>query len=298
MFSEIFIFIGLVTLICMLLKILISVFPYFFNEQNIIKKYGNGYAVVTGGTDGIGLKITKKLLNQGLNVYVIGIKTNLIQQNDLPENSYLVEGDLSDSSFVKKICDWILQNHPILLINCAGLCIPQTFETIDNPSKYIDAHISSLVELTSAFIKARNQQGGIVFFSSQVALFTSPFATLYAATKSFIAQFADSLSAEYPKLDILCVFPGAVNGTSFFNHFPNHWYFNIIRFIGQKSDTVASLILKALGRVRLVDTGLLTYGTRIASSFLDQNIINFAGQLASSSLHSQLDSKYCKTLPL
>lgn len=277
------------------MKFLIAILPFFLPEQNFVRKYGNKHAVITGGTDGIGLKIAKKLIRQGMNVYIIGQKTDLIRQDELPNGSKLYECDLSDQRSVHNICQWIYENHPSMLIHCAGSCIPQSFTLIENPSIYINAFISSLVELTSAYIKSRNKNGGIVFFSSQVSLFSSPFATLYAATKSFTAQFANSLSAEFPNLDVLCLFPGAVIDTSFFKYFPNHWYFNIIRFIGQKSDTIASLVFRSLGRIRLVDTGLLTYGTRIFTSFVDQNIINFAGQIAVSSLRPKMASS---NLPL
>ncbi|OHT15473.1 oxidoreductase, short chain dehydrogenase/reductase family protein [Tritrichomonas foetus] len=298
MFQELFILFSIIVIICILLKIFMALLPFFFLEQNLLNKYGHGYAVITGGTDGIGLKITRKLISQRFKVCVVGLKTDKICQNELPSDSILIEGDLSERHIVEEVCKWITDKNPSLLINCAGICIPQIFSTIEKPSKYIDAHISSLVELTSSFIKARNRHGGIVFFSSQVALFSSPYAALYAATKSFTAQFADSLSAENPGLDILCLFPGAVNDTSFFKSFPNHWYFNLIRLIGQKPTTIASLVFKALGRVRLLDTGLLTYVTRIATVFVDQNVINLAGQIVASSLRSQMEQKTPRELLL
>lgn len=298
MIYELFLVITIAIIFFISLKVIISILPFFLKEQNLQSKYGNGYAVITGGTDGIGLKIAKKLISQGLNVYIIGLKTDLITQNDLPEGSFLVENDLADPQFVQKVCEWISQNHPTLLVHGAGLCIPQSFSSIEHPSKYIDAYISSLVEMTSSFIKARNKNGGIVFFSSQVAFFSSPFATLYAATKSFTGQFADSLSSEYPNLDILCLFPGAVNNTSFFRHFPKHWYFNFIRLIGQSPDTIASLVFRSIGRIRLVDSGILSYGTRIATSFIDQNIINYSGQIVVSSLRNQMEGGIKHNLPL
>ena len=164
MIYEFLLFVAIVSIFFISLKFIISILPFFFHEQNLQSKYGNGYAIITGGTDGIGLKITKKLISQGLNVYVIGLKTDLITQNDLPEGSFLVENDLSDPQFVQNVCAWISQNHPTLLVHCAGLCIPQSFASIENPSKYIYTYISSLVEMTSAFIKSRNRNGVSVLF--------------------------------------------------------------------------------------------------------------------------------------
>jgi short-subunit dehydrogenase len=149
---------------------------------------------------------------------------------------------------------------------------------------YIDGHVGSLVELTVAFLKARPARAGLVFFASQAAFWTSPFASIYAATKSFTFQFADSISAECPSVDVLCVSPGAVNGTSFFELFPDFWFFWLVRKIGQTPGSVASLVFRAIGRVRLVDTGVFTSITRIATSFIYANLVNMAGQIAARSL--------------
>jgi short-subunit dehydrogenase len=125
-----------------------------------------------------------------------------------------------------------------------------------------------------------------VFISSQVSFWSSPFAALYAATKSFTLQFANSISAEYPGVDILCLAPGAVNQTSFFNRFPSHWYFNVVRRVGQLPTTVASIVFRALGRVRLLDTGILTLITRMVAALVDDNIVNRIGQCVVGSLRT------------
>jgi short-subunit dehydrogenase len=284
MIGEILGVIALLIALALLLRIAISVFPWLLPEQNLHQKYCGGSALITGGTDGIGLEIARKLLAQGINVRIVGLHTGKIPEHELPPGSSLIEGDLGDPEILHSLCSWISENSPALLIHCSGFCIPMSFESYPNPGQYVQSHVSSLVELTQAFIAARPAKSGIVFFSSQVAFWSSPFAALYAATKAFTGQFATSIAAEYPSIDVLCLFPGAVNGTSFFSHFPQHWYFKLIQALGQSPSGVASLVFRSIGRIRLVDSGVLTMLTRIATAFVDANIINFIGGIAVDSL--------------
>jgi short-subunit dehydrogenase len=291
MLLGLLVFIAICALFCVALRLAIAIYPWLLREQNIYAKYDGGSVIITGGTDGIGLEIARKLIAQGANAYIVGLETDKINQSELPSGSELVHADLGDPAVVGRMCSWIRANRPALLIHCSGSCVPSNFAECDAPRRYINSHISSLVELTSAFLNVRSSNGGIVFFSSQVAFWTSPFAALYAATKSFTAQFANSIAAEYPLIDVLCLFPGAVNGTSFFGSFPDHWYFTLIRMLGQSPKSVASLVLRALGRVRLLDCGILTLITRIVASFIDDNVINLAGQYAVRSLRKS-DSSF------
>lgn len=297
MILEILALIGFIGLACFLIRILVSLLPCVLPEQNLYRKYGHGYALVTGGTDGIGLSITRKLISQGISVYVVGLDAGKLSSHDLPEGSILRHDDLGDPNVVKGICQWIKEYRPILLINCAGLCVPSSFLSVDSPSHYVETYLSSLVDITQAFLHARQSRGGIVFFSSQVSYWTSPFASLYAATKSFTSQFANSLAVEFPKIDFLILHPGAVNGTSFFNSFPNYWFFNFIRFFGQNCDTVSSLVFRSLGRIKSVDSGIYAILSRVFVSLFDSNLLNFIGWVASGPLQNKYSNDH-QNMPL
>lgn len=256
----------------------------FLPVQDLMAKYRSKFAIVTGGTDGIGLSIVKKLAKQGFSIYVIGLDTKKVMIDDLPSGSVIDNSDLSSAESGIRICKWIEECKPSFLVHAAGLCIPSKFDMIDEPNKYIDAYISSMVQITQTFLKYRKREGGIVFFSSQVALWSNPFASLYAATKAFTHQFARSIAIENPNIETLVISPGAVNGTSFFRHFPYYWYFYLIRLIGQDCETVSNLVFKSLGKVSSVDTGILTYVTRIMSGLVDSNIIDKLASIAAKPL--------------
>lgn len=291
MIVELLVLFALITLLFLSLRAIIATSPWLLPEQNIMKKYGSSLAIVTGGTSGIGLEISKKLMSQGMRVIIVGMKTTNITDGMLTNGSSLKLVDLGDEDAVKDLCSLIEAEKPSLLVHCAGSCIPSLLIHERNPAKYITTFISSLVDLTASFLKVRQKNGGIVFFASQVAFWCSPFASLYAATKSFTAQFATSIAAEYPELDVLCLYPGAVNDTAFFDNFPSHWYFKLIRIIGQSAKSVSSLVFRSLGRVTMVDCGILSILSRIFICFFDENALNLIGRLATSELRKQMSNR-------
>ena len=283
--------IGLFFILTVAVRYLITYIPRILPEQNLFKKYKGGFALITGGTDGIGLEISRKLISQGFNVHIVGLETGKITQNQLPEGSILTICDLSNKESNDQLCEWIINYQPKILVHAAGFCEPYAFNLIQNPRKYNDAFISSMVDLTSAFLKVRRSNGGIVFFSSQVSFFSNPYASLYAATKAYTEQFARAIAIENPSLDTLVVLPGAVNGTSFFNKFPKFWAFSLIQALGNDVKTAASLVFRSLGRVSSLDFGLYTFLTRISISMLDNNIIDLASKIVTRPLRKDFDGR-------
>ena len=285
------VFIGLIFIICVAIRFLIAYIPRILPEQDLAKKYHGGYALVTGGTDGIGLLIAKKLIKQGFSVHIVGLDAGKIQKNELPDGSILTICDLSEKENTESLCKWITTYQPKLLIHSAGYCEPYSFHLLKDPRKYNEAFISSMVDLTSAFLKVRKSQGGIVFFSSQVSFFSNPYAALYASTKAYTEQFARALAIEHPKLDILGVLPGAVTNTSFFNKFPKYWAFSLIQLLGNDVETAASLIFRSLGRVSSLDFGIYTFLTRVIIGIVDSNIVDFCSKLVTLPLKKHFESQ-------
>ena len=70
MIVNILILIGVLTILKPLLKIAYS-FYHHFRKLNLKSKYGEGWAVVTGATDGIGFGFCQALAAQGLNICLI-----------------------------------------------------------------------------------------------------------------------------------------------------------------------------------------------------------------------------------
>ncbi|EAY06988.1 oxidoreductase, short chain dehydrogenase/reductase family protein [Trichomonas vaginalis G3] len=273
-----------------MLRFVIAMLPRILPAQDLGAKYQKGYALITGGTDGIGLQIALKLVEQGFDVHIVGLKTEKLNQIQLTENSKISFCDLSDISVTNELCQWIETYQPKLLIHTAGFCYPSYFHKINNPHKYNQAFITSMVDLTAAFLKIRKTNGGIIFFSSQVSFFSNPYASLYAATKAYTEQFARALAIEYPKLDILVLLPGAVKRTAFFDHFPQFWAFKLIQLLGNDVESASSVVFRALGRFSSVDFGFYTYITRIGVGLLDANVIDQTSKFITAPLRPIFDN--------
>jgi hypothetical protein len=108
--------VGAVVIISLLIKLGIMLIPFMFLEHNLLSKYRGVFALVTGGTDGIGLVISRKLIAQGFNAHIIGFKSGRITQSELPDGYQLSENDLSDPLFVSRLCDWSSLNQPALIV--------------------------------------------------------------------------------------------------------------------------------------------------------------------------------------
>lgn len=65
------------------LSLLTYLVPYIldnfvFSEQNLKRKYGSQWAVVTGSSSGIGLSIARKLAKQEINVVVVALDDDVL----------------------------------------------------------------------------------------------------------------------------------------------------------------------------------------------------------------------------
>ena len=63
---------GIIVLVYMIFYFFNSIYIYCFRSSyDLVKRYGKGYALVTGGTDGIGLSYCYELASRGFNLIII-----------------------------------------------------------------------------------------------------------------------------------------------------------------------------------------------------------------------------------
>ena len=216
----------------------------------------DGYALITGGSSGIGLAFAKQLAEQGYNLVLVARKQEELKKAQIDiKTQYSVDvvtisEDLSNPESTDNIYNQLQMNNIQigLLVNNAGFGKANHFEKIDRAyqQSMIRVMCSSYTDLTFKFLPSmlKKKSGGIIFLSSSAALSALPFFSVYGAAKAFVLQFGRSLNVEVKRkgIDVLTVCPSPVN-TNFYPpgvpHPPGKSFM---------PDEIAQRSIKALGK--------------------------------------------------
>ncbi len=172
-------------------------------------------ALVIGGSNGIGLAIVHALSHYD-EVYIIDRAAPDIA---LPPNTYVELKDLTDSDY--SIFDKHLDADLVMIT--AGIGRLSLFEDIPEEmiQKYFAVNTIPVMRIAKIFYqKLKNEKpfrfGVMVSISSYMS---SPFYSIYAATKAALRVFIESVNVELEKGGssnrILNVSPGSIKGTRF-----------------------------------------------------------------------------------
>ncbi|MBR5610755.1 MAG: SDR family NAD(P)-dependent oxidoreductase [Bacteroidales bacterium] len=169
------------------------------------------YALVTGGSSGMGLEYVKQLAEKGYNVIIVALfqnETDAAKElvlKDYPNVDVLSVGmDLSSMDAPLELYKKVKRERPDafveVLINNAGILYPKHFKNMTDPqvSRIIMLHNHTTAMLCHYFLPdmLERKRGYILNISSLAAEFQYPFISLYAATKSFTKVFTRALRTE------------------------------------------------------------------------------------------------------
>jgi uncharacterized protein len=196
----------------------------------INKENRNKYALITGGTSGIGYELAKNFARDGYNLILVARNKDLLQQTtDELKQQFSVEiTPLAEDLFDKNSAERIYNRTKAMgievdvLVNNAGQGEWGPFVETDlqRDLDIVQLNISSLVSLTKFFLQdmvSRNE-GKILQVGSEAGTTPAPFLAIYAATKAFVISFSVALSDELRDTDITVtvLLPGATD-TDFFH---------------------------------------------------------------------------------
>ena len=179
-------------------------------------------AIVTGGSSGIGLEISKILINNGY--YVFAISRNFEHCNYQHACFDFVECDITNTSKLIQTIKKIVKKNPKikLLVNNAGLGLFGQLETTscEDIQKMIDTNLTAPIILTRLLLnRLKETNGTIINISSTAATIITPKGTVYSATKAGLLQFGETLFNEVRKngIRVTTVLPDMTAGTNFYN---------------------------------------------------------------------------------
>ena len=178
----------------------------------------NRVAVVTGGAQGFGLAIVKKLLESEAKILIWDKDSDLMKSLDLGKNVNMLEVDITDFNSVEKATKESIRIFGTIdiLVNNAGIAGPsyKTWEyPIENWKEVIDIDLGGVFYCCKSVVPhmINNNYGRIVNISSIAGKEGNPNAMPYSAAKAGVIALTKSLGKELAEKDIAvnCVTPAA-----------------------------------------------------------------------------------------
>jgi len=248
---------------------------------NFCKKYGP-WALVAGGSAGLGAAYSEALARRGLNLIIIAREKKRLEETAARiKEKYSVDviamcADLADFENIKKLIAELLsaENNKMfigLMVYNAAFAPITSFENTSEEHLSLAANINVRTPLLLAkFLSERmiqNKRGGIVLMSSLAGSQGSLKLASYAATKAFNSILAESLWKELKPhgIDVISCRAGAIltpcsEQTKNNKSAPDSGKPNRAKLRGSMTAAdVAEQTLKALGKKPVIVSGKVKY---------------------------------------
>ena len=190
--------------------------------------FGGKVAVVTGASTGIGLGLSRKLLEAGARVYMssrtpVHIAEAADALKQYRESVHTQVLDVREEKAVAEYMDYVAERGPVDYLFCnAGVGFSGLYEdmTRQDWNTIFDVNVFGVVSCVQHMLPHLLKQGSghIVITSSVAGITPLPYQTLYVASKHAVFGFARSLRYELEekniKVSVVC--PGAVATNIFY----------------------------------------------------------------------------------
>ncbi len=184
----------------------------------------SSFALVTGASQGLGKVFAHALAARKQNVILVARSKDKLEDlaNELRRSrsvfAEVLEFDLTSASagsrLVRQLQDRNLQVN--LLVNNAGFGVRGEFRNVplQRQMEMLSLNNAAIVELTYSLLPSlmENPQAGIINVSSTAGFQPIPYASLYAATKSFLTSFSLGLQEELRSsgVSVVTLCPGRI----------------------------------------------------------------------------------------
>ncbi len=174
--------------------------------------------LITGGTSGLGMEITKKLAAD-YEVVAISNKENEITKVCSEFGCKAIFCDITDSTSVQKTVDEVFKlfGHIDVLINNAGVyaCGELEANGYDEIARVILVNVVGTMNVTKAvlpFMK-KAKSGQIINIGSIDGVISKPERSVYSASKWAITGFTDNLRLDVEKygINVCGIYPGLMS---------------------------------------------------------------------------------------
>jgi len=186
-------------------------------------------AVITGGSSGIGLAITKRFVAEGAHVFITGRRQSELDKaaSEIGRNVTAVQGDVSNLEDLDRLYAAISsQKRKIdIVVANAGIVkpVPTSAVTPEHFDETFDINARGAYFTVQKALPLMKDGGAIVLISSGAWLKGIPGYSTYSATKAAIRSFARTWTAEFKdrKIRVNVLSPGAVETPIIDGQFPS-----------------------------------------------------------------------------
>jgi len=236
--------------------------------QDLKKKYGAEWAIVTGGSSGIGKSIVERLCQQGINVIIVAVPEKLLDETHAEMTKRFpdvtvkkVGADLSKPGYMEALAkETAGKDVPLLFCN-AGFMLTGFYAdtpigaTKANAAVNVGCHLELVHEYVNRLL-AKKARGAVFFTSSPAWMLPSPTAAMYAGTKAFVTHFGVSLAAELKSdgIDVCVAHPSPVR-SNFYDHAGDGAEVNFFKSTAKGPEVLVGTMFACVGRLVICNQG-------------------------------------------
>lgn len=207
-------------------------------------------AIITGGSTGLGLAITRCMVGAGAKVVVLSMESQDSAANALSEfgdNVAYYQFNVTDTDKSQQIVDKIIEEHGSIsiLINNAGNHCKKPIEemTVEDYCSVLNVHLVGAFALTKALVPhmKSNKKGSIIFQASMTSYIGQPNVAGYSTAKAGYLGLVHTLATECGAdgVRVNAIAPGWIDTPMFH----------------KATDTDAPRLAKILGRIPMNKVG-------------------------------------------
>ncbi len=280
---------GALFIISLLTYLIPSILLKFYGAQNLKKKYALGaesWALVTGGSSGIGKAIVKKLAEQKINCIIASYPDKLLEEStielkkEFSDVKFISIGvDLSTPDFMDDIKEQTDDKEVQLVFSNAGYITTGFFAQTPLEVQLANHNVNATasIYITHHFVnqmQAKKLRGCIGYTSSPAGFMPCPFSSMYGSTKAWLTEFAMSIAPEIKSdgIDVCVVHPSPIES----NFYQGTHALNALEFFKSTAtgpETIANVLFSCMGRSIVRDHGYYPAVVRILLKILDVNLL-------------------------